>query len=124
MLVSGVAGVGKTRLIEQLLAETPHVQVLYGSGDEAETDVPYDTANKNIPSWRMVRTSTAKYIQTYNATGGIIAREYYNLTNDPAENTNFLGDGNAANDPPASTITNLTNRLNTFSACSGVNCVG
>jgi arylsulfatase A-like enzyme len=83
-----------------------------------------DTANKNIPSWRMVRTSTAKYIQTYNATGGIIAREYYNLTNDPAEKTNLLGDGNAANDPPASTITNLANRLSRFSTCSGVNCVG
>jgi arylsulfatase A-like enzyme len=83
-----------------------------------------DTGNKNIPTWRMVRTSTAKYVQTYNAAGAIIAREYYNLVNDPAENTNLLGDASSANDPPASTITNLTNRLNAFRTCSGANCVG
>ena len=33
----------------------------------------------------------------------MIAREYYNLTADPAENTNLLGDANTANDPPAAT---------------------
>ncbi len=82
-----------------------------------------DASNKNIPSWRMVRTANAKYVQTYSATGAVIAREYYNLTNDPAENTNLLGDGNAANDPPASTINNLTTRLNTFRTCAGAACV-
>jgi N-acetylglucosamine-6-sulfatase len=82
-----------------------------------------DPANSNIPSWRMVRTATAKYIQTYDAQGTVIAREYYNLSADPAENTNLLGDGNAANDPPATTITSLTSRLNAFSTCSGANCV-
>ena len=60
-----------------------------------------DGANPNIPSWRMVRTSTVKYVHTYNAQGAIIAREYYNLTNDPAENTNLLGDATSGNDPPA-----------------------
>ena len=60
-----------------------------------------DPANKNIPSWRMVRQGNIKYVQTYNATGAIIAREYYNLTNDPAENTNLLGDTSTANDPTA-----------------------
>ena len=44
-----------------------------------------DAANPNIPSWRMVRTATAKYVQTYNPQGAVIAREYYNLTADPAE---------------------------------------
>ncbi len=82
-----------------------------------------DGANPNIPSWRMVRTATAKYVQTYNPQGGIIAREYYNLTSDPAENTNLLGDGSTANDPPAATITSLTNRLNAFATCGGSACV-
>ena len=82
-----------------------------------------DTANPNIPSWRMVRTATAKYIQTYNAQGAVIAREYYNLTSDPAENTNLLGDTSTANDPPASTVTNLTSRLNAFATCTGSGCV-
>jgi len=82
-----------------------------------------DPANPDIPNWRMVRTATAKYVHTYNATGGIIAREYYNLVNDPAENTNLLGDANSANNPPASTITALTNQLNAFATCAGPACV-
>ena len=82
-----------------------------------------DVANPNIPSWRMVRTATTKYIQTYNPQGTVIAREYYNLTNDPAENTNLLGDSSTANDPPAATVTNLTNRLNAFATCTGAACV-
>ena len=53
-----------------------------------------DAANGNIATWKMVRTGNVKYIQTYNATGGVTFREYYNLTNDPVENTNLLGDGN------------------------------
>ena len=82
-----------------------------------------DTANPNIPSWRMVRTRTAKYVQTYNTSGGVIAREYYNLTADPAENTNLLGDSTTSNDPPAATITALTNQLNAFATCAGAACV-
>ena len=82
-----------------------------------------DTANPNIPSWRMVRTRTAKYVQTYNASGAVIAREYYNLTADPAENTNLLGDSSTSNDPPASTITALTNQLNAFATCAGAACL-
>ena len=55
--------------------------------------------------------------------GAVIAREYYNLTTDPAENTNLLGDASTANDPPASTITTLTNLLNAFATCGGTACV-
>ena len=82
-----------------------------------------DAANPNIPSWRMVRTATTKYVQTYNSQGAVIAREYYNLNNDPAENTNLLGDSSTTNDPAASTVTNLTNRLNAFAICAGPACV-
>ena len=82
-----------------------------------------DTANPKIPSWRMVRTATAKYVQTYDAQGAVIAREYYNLTNDPAENLNLLGDSSTANNPPASTITAMTNQLNAFATCGGPACV-
>ena len=82
-----------------------------------------DTANPNIPSWRMVRTRTAKYVQTYNTSGGVIAREYYNLTADPAENTNLLGDSTTSNDPPASTISAMTNQLNAFATCGGAACL-
>jgi len=82
-----------------------------------------DDANPKIPSWRMVRTATAKYVQTYNTSGGVIAREYYNLTADPVENTNLLGDSSTSNDPPAATVTAFTTQLNAFAACTGAACV-
>jgi N-acetylglucosamine-6-sulfatase len=82
-----------------------------------------DGANPNIPSWRMIRTATTKYVHTYNAQGAVIAREYYNLANDPAENTNLLGDASTANDPPATTVSSLTSRLNAFATCVGAACV-
>lgn len=76
-----------------------------------------------INTWRMVRKGSVKYIQTYNASGGVSFREYYNLANDPAENTNLLGDANTANNPPASEINTLTALLNSMSTCRGAACV-
>ena len=72
----------------------------------------------------LVRTATAKNVQTYSSTGDVIAREYYNLTADPAENLNLLGDSSTANDPPSTTITAMTNQLNAFRTCTGTGCVG
>ena len=67
-----------------------------------------DTANANIPSWRMVRTATAKYIQTYNATGcGHRAASTTTSPTTPPRTPTCSGDANTANDPPAATITNL-----------------
>jgi arylsulfatase A-like enzyme len=82
-----------------------------------------DSANGNVPTWKAVRTSNVKYIQTYDANGAITFREYYNVTNDPAENVNLLRDGNAANDPPQSELNALTNQLNALATCSGSSCV-
>jgi arylsulfatase A-like enzyme len=83
-----------------------------------------DSANGAIDTWKMVRTRTAKYIQTYDTSGAVSFREYYDLVADPAENLNLLGDGTSANDPPASTITALRTQLTAFSTCSGAACVG
>jgi hypothetical protein len=82
-----------------------------------------DPANANIPSWRMVRQGNVKYVQTYNAQGTVIAREYYNLATDPAENTNLLGDTSTANDPTAAQVSALVTKLNAFSTCAGAACV-
>jgi N-acetylglucosamine-6-sulfatase len=82
-----------------------------------------DSANGTVPTWKMVRTATVKYIQTYDTSGAVIFREYYNLVNDPNENTNLLADGTTSNDPPASQITSLTNLLNTYATCVGAACV-
>ena len=82
-----------------------------------------DPANGAIDTWKMVRTPTAKYVQTYDAGGGVIFREYYDLAADPAENTNLLGDASTANDPPAAQVQQLVNRLNAFATCTGAACV-
>jgi arylsulfatase A-like enzyme len=82
-----------------------------------------DSANGPVPPWRMVRSTHGKYIQTYEQTGAVIFREYYNLTSDPAENINLLADGNSANDPPQTEINALTAQLNSFRTCSGGGCV-
>jgi N-acetylglucosamine-6-sulfatase len=83
-----------------------------------------DAANgSSIPTWKMVRTRTVKYIQTYAADGSVSFREYYNLVNDPAENVNLLGDASTANDPPATEVTTLRNLLTAYATCTGTACV-
>ncbi|HSS66911.1 MAG TPA: sulfatase-like hydrolase/transferase [Nocardioidaceae bacterium] len=87
----------------------------------AEYDL--DSANGFVPTWRAVRKGNVKYIQTYNANGAVTFREWYNLANDPAENTNLLGDASSANDPPAAQVTAMTTLLNQLSTCSAAGCV-
>ena len=83
-----------------------------------------DPANGKTSTWKMVRTATAKYIQTYNDAGTTVTfREYYNLVSDPNELTNLLGDSSTANDPPAATLTAMTNALNALATCTGAACV-
>jgi arylsulfatase A-like enzyme len=88
----------------------------------AEYDVD-EKANPNIPSWKMIRRPAVKFVLTYDAQGAVIAREYYNLANDPNELTNLLGDASSANDPPAATVSSLTAELNAFATCAGSSCV-
>jgi N-acetylglucosamine-6-sulfatase len=102
---------------ESLLATTSSRTSVY---DEYTRDT---VANPNIPSWRMIRTRTDKYIDTYDDSGAIIAREYYDLTNDPNELTNLLGDASTSNDPPASRLSTLRTQLAAYSTCSGSGCV-
>jgi N-acetylglucosamine-6-sulfatase len=82
-----------------------------------------DSSNGAIETWKMVRQGNIKYIQTYNTTGGVTFREWYNLANDPAENTNLLGDASTANDPPAAQVNAMTTLLNQMSTCSAAACV-
>ena len=82
-----------------------------------------DPANPNIPSWRMVRQGNIKFIRTFNANGAVVSSEYYNLTTDPAENTNLLGDTNQANNPTQTQLNALVAKLNAFATCSGAACI-
>jgi arylsulfatase A-like enzyme len=82
-----------------------------------------DSANGAIDTWRMVRQGSVKYIQTYNDAGGVTFREWYNLANDPAENTNLLGDSSTANDPPAAQVAAMQDLLNAYATCTAAACV-
>jgi len=62
-----------------------------------EGDTP---GSVGTPTWASVRTPTYQYIEYYAADGTtVIDTEYYNLVNDPWQNTNLLGDASTSNDP-------------------------
>lgn len=71
--------------------------------------------------WGALRTATSHYIEHYDLIDNqtIKYREYYDLTNDPWEMNNLLGDGNAANDPNTAA---LSAQLAQDRACSGAAC--
>jgi arylsulfatase A-like enzyme len=73
----------------------------------------------NIPAWRAVRTKTFQYIQTYNTSGAISFREYYDLTKDPWQKENLLADGDLANDPPTKA---LATAIAADATCKGTSC--
>ena len=71
------------------------------------------------PSWAAIQTQTSHYIETYSPDGQTIRfREYYDLTADPFEMNNLLGDGNAANDPNTAS---LSAQLAQDRGCTGAN---
>jgi arylsulfatase A-like enzyme len=71
--------------------------------------------------WASIRTATSHYIEHYDLIDNqtIKYREYYDLTNDPWEMNNLLGDGSAANDPNTAA---LSAQLAQDRGCSGAAC--
>jgi arylsulfatase A-like enzyme len=72
-----------------------------------------------LPDWRSLRTSELQYVEYYSRKGAIIAREYYDLTTDPWQLRNLLGDRDPANDPD---VGELSERLMSYADCSGASC--
>jgi arylsulfatase A-like enzyme len=79
-------------------------------------------ANGKIPTWAEVHDTHYAYIETYDASGARVFREYYNLDADPGELTNLLGDKSTANDPPAALLTTLAARVAAARTCVGASC--
>ena len=74
-----------------------------------------------LPPWSSVITPTAQYTQWYDATtGAVTGREYYDLTTDPDQLVNLLGDASTANDPDNAL---WSARLNALRTCVGQQCV-
>jgi arylsulfatase A-like enzyme len=74
----------------------------------------------NVPEWASILTSAYHYIEYYEiGDPRPTLREYYDLTTDPWELVNLLGDGTATNDPD---VTDLSVELAADRACAGSGC--
>lgn len=73
----------------------------------------------DAPNWASTFTETTQYVEYYSG-GEIMAREYYDLDQDPFQLLNLLGDDNALNDPP--TVPALSLQLEQDRSCSGATC--
>jgi len=73
------------------------------------------------PSWAAIRSASFDYVEWYQDEAGtqLQAREYYDLTKDPWELDNLLGDQDPSNDPPPATLADLSARLARYRACRG-----
>ncbi|NNK92209.1 MAG: sulfatase-like hydrolase/transferase, partial [Acidimicrobiia bacterium] len=79
-----------------------------------------DEANANlIPDWSSIRNEARVYTEYYDDNNVVIAREYYDLTSDPWELVNLLGDGNPSNDPDTAAV---AADLAAYRSCSGSSC--
>lgn len=72
-----------------------------------------------LPDWRSIRTADYQYVEYYTRAGDIMEREYYDLTGDPWQLRNLLGDRDAANDPD---VDALSERLADYARCAGDPC--
>jgi arylsulfatase A-like enzyme len=77
-------------------------------------------ASGRPPMWASIITSTYQYVEYYgyDETTPLYA-EYYDLSTDPWQLTNFLGDLDPSNDPG---VPELSQRLSQDRTCSGVHC--
>ena len=73
------------------------------------------------PRWQGIRTKTYQYIEylTDGPYPQVNGREYYDLTTDPYEMANLLGDGNPLNDP---NVPGLHKEILRDNACVGKTC--
>jgi arylsulfatase A-like enzyme len=76
-------------------------------------------AVRPVPRWASVRTPSLQYVEYYGGQGGVLFREYYDLTADPWQLTNLLHDGSPANDPSAEQLDELETMVSRGRNCRG-----
>lgn len=78
-----------------------------------------DVAHRStVPDWTAYKTSEHSYVE-YTVDDEVIFREYYDLTADPYELQNLLGDADPSNDPD---VRELARRLEEARDCEGSSC--
>jgi arylsulfatase A-like enzyme len=75
----------------------------------------------SVPSWASIRNQEFQYVEWYADEAGtkIKVREYYDLTADPWQLENILGDKDPANDPAPATLDDVSSRLARYRRCAG-----
>ncbi|MFN2588920.1 MAG: sulfatase [Actinomycetota bacterium] len=77
----------------------------------------------NRPTWASIRTHDYQYVEYYFKNGEDLRfREFYDLTKDPWQTNNLLGDTDEGNDPSPVLIRSLETQLEHDRSCGGVNC--
>ena len=75
---------------------------------------------RTAPTWASLRTTRYQYIEYYDRDEDtIIFSEYYDLTDDPFQLVNLLGDDDATNDPSPRLVERLGDRLEALRTCAG-----
>jgi arylsulfatase A-like enzyme len=75
---------------------------------------------QGLPSWSTVRTETDQYIEWYDEDLETVSfREYYDLTADPWQLRNLLGDADPSNDPPPERLSELALQIARDRRCEG-----
>jgi arylsulfatase A-like enzyme len=77
---------------------------------------------KTVPTFASTRTDSYQYTEYYDANGLVFAREYYDLSKDPWQLDNLLGDSDPSNDPDPNTILRLSDQLSDDRQCDGSAC--
>ena len=80
---------------------------------------------QGFPSWSTVRTHTEQYVEWYDEDLETVSfREYYDLSADPWQLTNLLGDADTSNDPPTGRLTELSLQIARDRRCRGTTGAG
>jgi arylsulfatase A-like enzyme len=73
-----------------------------------------------VPAWSSIRTATLQYTEYRGRRGGVLFREFYDLSADPWQLMNLLRDGNEANDPTPAMLRDLSGMLSAGRWCRGI----
>ena len=92
-------------------------------GDEERSRILFEHSSgelsgRTIPPWASIRSEDYQYVEYYDG-DSVVFREYYDLTRDPHQLRNLLGDDDPSNDP---NVTALSRLLAQDRACAGPAC--
>ncbi|MDQ3956528.1 MAG: sulfatase [Actinomycetota bacterium] len=93
-----------------------------GPGRKALLFEYWSGEKRPMPGWASIRTNSFQYVEYETPEGDVVARELYDLKNDPWQLENVLRDDDPSNDPSAARLNLLERRLRVLRTCAGTTC--